>query len=118
MDQAGWVCESCGDGREELNVHHTEYRPDYEPWELPANSLRCLCRTCHTLQHLPREKVLGFADKIFRMDAQNAAYEKDYALQEQEKMWAKNPESKVRWDRHVAQFRELRAAEEKPSVEI
>lgn len=60
MAAANWKCGVCGDDREELNVHHTIYSLDCEPWEYPEGNLRCLCRTCHTLSHLPEAKIESF----------------------------------------------------------
>lgn len=64
MNEAGWACEECGDGMEELHAHHRNYRPDAEPWQYGAEELRCLCTTCHTLTHLDQKKVVGFVEKI------------------------------------------------------
>lgn len=78
MQAAQWRCQICEDTKEELNVHHIFYRHHvpspifegvngvgdkrpFEPWEYPLTDLRVLCRTCHTLTHLPANKVEIFA---------------------------------------------------------
>ena len=55
MQAAGWKCVICGDEKEELNVHHPAYDSSLEPWQY--NNLQCLCKTCHTIQHLPKDKM-------------------------------------------------------------
>ena len=62
MQAAGWTCVICGDKDEELNVHHPAYSAYHEPWDY--TNLQCLCRTCHTIQHLPKEKMILHAKQI------------------------------------------------------
>ena len=62
MQAAGWKCVICGDKDEELNVHHPAYSAYHEPWEY--SNLQCICRTCHTIQHLPKEKMMLHAKQI------------------------------------------------------
>lgn len=62
MQACDWKCEVCGDGSEELNVHHLSYRKTScgemrEPWRYEIQELQCLCKTCHTITHLPDEKL-------------------------------------------------------------
>ena len=68
MQAAGWKCATCGDGREELHVHHDRYLTDHEPWEYELRDLRCLCGTCHDLAHMPVEKVMAFAKAALLAD--------------------------------------------------
>ena len=56
MQAAGWKCSVCQDDKEELNVHHPDYSAHHEPWEY--SNLQCLCSTCHTIQHLQKDKML------------------------------------------------------------
>lgn len=65
MQAAGWKCVICGDAKEELNVHHPEYDKAYEPWQY--NNLQCLCKTCHTINHLPKEKMRIHANLFFEL---------------------------------------------------
>jgi hypothetical protein len=58
MQAAGWKCVICGDKDEELNVHHPAYSANCEPWDYPRAQLECLCKTCHTIQHLPKDKLM------------------------------------------------------------
>lgn len=66
MQSANWKCEDCGDGSEELALHHLSYSQDRDPWEYPANNFRCLCRTCHTLRHTEPRKVRAAVDRMNR----------------------------------------------------
>ena len=45
--RAGFACEACGAKDETLSVHHGLYRYGLEPWELPGDTLWCLCEGCH-----------------------------------------------------------------------
>lgn len=58
MQAADWKCVICGDKDEELNVHHPAYSANCEPWDYPRAQLECLCKTCHTIQHLPKDKLM------------------------------------------------------------
>jgi hypothetical protein len=64
MQQRGWKCEICGDEKEELNIHHPSYEDGANPWEYRDGSLKCLCRTCHTIMHLDQEKVKAHAKRL------------------------------------------------------
>ena len=65
MQKADWKCEICADAKEELNVHHPEYDKAYEPWQY--DNLQCLCKTCHTINHLPTEKMRIHANLFFEL---------------------------------------------------
>lgn len=67
-DAAGWRCVQCGDDTEELNVHHKEYLKDHEPWDYHSSYLRCLCRTCHIISHLPVNKLIAAHETLSRSD--------------------------------------------------
>lgn len=51
MERAGWKCQSCGDAKETLCVHHLVYSKG-EPWDAPDETLECLCETCHENREL------------------------------------------------------------------
>ncbi len=63
MNACGFQCEMCGDGEEELNIHHEEYINYRAPWSYDDTQLLCLCRTCHTIAHLPKHKVAIHGNK-------------------------------------------------------
>jgi hypothetical protein len=63
MQEAGWKCEICGDGSEELNIHHLEYNGK-QAWEYDTTGLECLCRTCHSLMHMDINKVKAHAERL------------------------------------------------------
>jgi hypothetical protein len=47
MERAGFRCQECGDDEKTLNVHHSYYERELDPWEYPDDSLWCLCEECH-----------------------------------------------------------------------
>lgn len=47
-----YCCRSCGASNVTLNVHHTYYEKDKEPWEYPNKSLVTYCQTCHNTFHI------------------------------------------------------------------
>lgn len=47
FERDGWVCQECGNGGQELQVHHTVYVAGAAPWEVPTQTLVTLCVTCH-----------------------------------------------------------------------
>jgi len=49
FENAGWVCENCGDGTKTLNVHHKFYKNGREPWDYEEETLQSLCEDCHIL---------------------------------------------------------------------
>ena len=51
MGKAGFKCQKCGDGNEELHVHHIKYRSGRQPWEYKDSELICLCHVCHAEEH-------------------------------------------------------------------
>lgn len=51
MQAASWRCESCGEFKKELHVHHIRYRNGREPWEYALRELKCLCCDCHGEKH-------------------------------------------------------------------
>ncbi len=42
----GCKCEKCG-ARENLQVHHVQYKNSLLPWEYTCNDVVVLCRNCH-----------------------------------------------------------------------
>jgi hypothetical protein len=47
MQYAEFRCQLCGDGKQTLNVHHSYYTREADPWDYPTGSLVCLCESCH-----------------------------------------------------------------------
>lgn len=55
-ERANYECEWCGDKESQLDVHHSYYEKDADPWDYPDESLHCLCKKCHKeQQELKRE---------------------------------------------------------------
>ena len=79
----GWACRYCFDADSMLAVHHTFYKPNYDPWDYPDASLITLCKSCHeaetelrgeansiliaVLQELPYTSVEDLATSIHKM---------------------------------------------------
>lgn len=42
-----FICQTCGDTKSTLNVHHVNYRKGAEPWEYQRSDLTVLCERCH-----------------------------------------------------------------------
>lgn len=51
LNRDGWECGDCGSKDKTLNVHHTFYRKNADPWDYPTGSLRALCEDCHKESH-------------------------------------------------------------------
>lgn len=51
MQEAGFMCEECGDNESTLNVHHKYYIQGNEPWEYDDLSLVVYCESCHNSEH-------------------------------------------------------------------
>jgi len=45
-----WTCNACCASENTLNVHHSYYYPEKEPWEYPLDSFITLCDNCHNLE--------------------------------------------------------------------
>ena len=51
LERDGFMCRFCENSDEELHVHHMHhmrYLPGAAPWEHPDESLKTLCKSCHT----------------------------------------------------------------------
>lgn len=49
MSAHKWTCQTCGDDKNTLHVHHPKYEPGRAPWEY--DNLVCLCEACHSKVH-------------------------------------------------------------------
>lgn len=47
MERDKFTCQSCGDTKTTLNVHHAYYEKGKMPWEYPEDSLITWCEECH-----------------------------------------------------------------------
>lgn len=56
-DRAGDCCESCGNSRKQLDVHHFYYERGLDPWDYPLESLALLCQDCHESWHARKAKI-------------------------------------------------------------
>jgi 5-methylcytosine-specific restriction endonuclease McrA len=50
LERAGWICQVCGTGEQELQVHHPRYVNCREPWQY--DNLISLCASCHSRHHV------------------------------------------------------------------
>lgn len=84
MEDRQWTCEMCEATEKTLNVHHTIYRKGADPWDYADHEYRCLCESCHEIEHGWRrhldeaialmdpgriEELVGFAEAIVATDA-------------------------------------------------
>jgi len=51
FERDGWRCQSCGDDKTTICVHHTCYHKDKDPWDYPERLLITLCENCHKTEH-------------------------------------------------------------------
>lgn len=71
MERAEFRCESCDNASETLNVHHSYYEKGLSPWEYPAESLHCLCDTCHKLAEIVRRELHRQIGRITLLDMED-----------------------------------------------
>ena len=58
LERDSWRCTWCGEGREELQVHHGYYeRGRVDPWEYDMTTLYSLCDNCHERAENARASV-------------------------------------------------------------
>jgi hypothetical protein len=48
LEKTKFTCVNCGDGENELHIHHLLYERGKEPWEYEDKLLLPLCGECHT----------------------------------------------------------------------
>lgn len=51
LERDEWRCRVCGDKDMQLNVHHTIYYEDTDPWKYANRNLITLCEACHEEEH-------------------------------------------------------------------
>ena len=51
LSLAEWECSDCGNGSEQLHVHHPRYIKGRMAWEYADDELEALCKTCHGKHH-------------------------------------------------------------------
>lgn len=51
LERREWRCEDCKKVDKQLQVHHKEYVPKWEPWDYPDTMLVVLCEACHAKAH-------------------------------------------------------------------
>lgn len=69
MEQAGWMCQICGDSDRELHVHHPRYEKGREPWDY--KNLICACHSCHERIHGKTVRK-PYVDPFWKMVARDA----------------------------------------------
>jgi len=57
MGRDSFMCMSCGDKDNTLNVHHKTYKKGAEPWEYNDENFITLCDDCHTSIHDGIEEI-------------------------------------------------------------
>ncbi|MBP9881544.1 MAG: HNH endonuclease [Chitinophagales bacterium] len=51
MERDKFTCQSCGNKELTLNVHHTAYEKNKNPWEYDNNTMVTICKNCHEIYH-------------------------------------------------------------------
>lgn len=51
MQRDDFKCCWCGSGDRFLNVHHTKYFKNTDPWDYPLDLMQTLCEGCHGIAH-------------------------------------------------------------------
>lgn len=51
LQRDNYTCLNCSNDNIKLNVHHTYYDTNLEPWEYDEDSLITLCENCHEEHH-------------------------------------------------------------------
>ena len=57
LEERKWLCESCGDGKKTLHVHHKYYDYDKDPWDYQSQAYSVLCEECHEDEHFSKKRV-------------------------------------------------------------
>jgi len=59
MQRDDFKCCLCKKTDIELNVHHSYYTPNTEPWEYDSECYVTLCKDCHAYVHNEFSKIVG-----------------------------------------------------------
>lgn len=51
LQRDNFFCQSCGDSKNTLHVHHASYDDSLLPWEFENEDLITLCEVCHKTWH-------------------------------------------------------------------
>lgn len=69
FDRDNWTCQQCGDKTTQLEIHHTSYWSQFEPWEYPNDMLITVCHRCHGTEqvrfHYEKSLVTALREKGF-----------------------------------------------------
>lgn len=49
LERDEFRCQTCGDNKNTLHVHHRRYLKGHKPWEYDASDLVTLCEGCHSI---------------------------------------------------------------------
>jgi len=72
FERADWECETCSNKSNSLTVHHGYYRYGVEPWDLPWDTLWCLCAECHSMYQEELSLLKIAIGKLYPQDYANA----------------------------------------------
>ncbi|MCH7826998.1 MAG: HNH endonuclease [Bacteroidetes bacterium] len=56
LSRDDWTCQSCGNRRRTLHVHHILYNSNADPWDYKEIDLIVLCKICHEVWHFIYDK--------------------------------------------------------------
>jgi len=74
-----FTCQSCGDDKSTLHIHHRRYLQGRDPWDVPDNLLVTLCESCHEKEKDEMEEYIPILieqikDKFLGDDVREIAY--------------------------------------------
>lgn len=51
LNRDQFTCKYCEETTKTLHVHHLDYNPNFNPWDIDISSLITLCEDCHKIIH-------------------------------------------------------------------
>ncbi len=72
LTRDNWTCQHCGCKTVQLEIHHTDYWGNKEPWEYPNDMLITICHNCHGEENI-RFKHEAYLLKSLKLQAFLAA---------------------------------------------
>ena len=65
LERDDWKCQSCGNIKSTLHVHHKEYIKDNKIWDYDNNNFITYCESCHEIIHGFKKDIKHVIDNSF-----------------------------------------------------
>ena len=65
LERDDWKCQSCGNTKSTLHVHHMEYIKDNKIWDYDNNNFITYCESCHEIIHGFKKDIKYVIDNSF-----------------------------------------------------